>query len=573
MTLLKLIFSKSGEAKNLKGRKETRVKKSSFHSILKSELRSSNPDLDAYLLRRKLSSFIGSSKLLDRLGERRLKVLVEFPSFNSLKLKEIYREKKFSECKFQSSVFRSVPLSKETGDSLKVSSKSKSQVVCVNDSQFLGLSYLTPTFNPTLVNGFYQKTNNCFCSSIISSVNPRLKFRKTSITLPYYKDFKQKRLKTRNVVSYSNLRLKKLEPVNGNVVEKQIPFALEFQKEEKIDSCHTKVLCKLQSKILIKKTLKDVNYFADFKNKIEEKPLKDIIDSKRKEKINSPLIRLLKGNSPLKRKVKDIEAFRLKANANLASLVSSKISDKTIFKLPFKFSKGAFVSKEVSLYYPMFNFYTDVKWKENVRLSFSKRKRDFFKPLKIKRERTHQGRNIAVEEKRDKIDRTFLFDNLMKVKSRNVNYLFSFLNLDKFNKRERFSTNTSIDNFGFDKLTSMYPTSFNATSYIEQFNNGSAHTFLKSFPYYFLADFKRAVNRNFALTLKDKDLALRLSLREGKVLNLSLSLFGDSRISTVDFLSEITSLIRSNGFVPGKVYVKLKGKGSVEKRDRLELKV
>ncbi len=327
---------------------------------------------------------------------------------------------------------------------------------------------------------------------------------------------------------------------------------------------------------MIKKTLKgeDVNYFANSKNKIEEKPLKGIMDSKKKKKIDSPLIGLPKGNLPLKQKVKNTEAFRLKVNTNLTSLVSSMISDKSVFELPFKFGRWAFISKEVPLYYPMFNFYTDAKREENVKLSFSKRKENFSRSLRVKRERTHQGRNIVVEEKRDKIDRTFLFDNLIEVKSENVNYFFSFFNLDKFSKRESLSTNLSIDNFGFDKLATIYLTSFNTTSYIEQFNNGNAHTlFLKSFPSYFLADFKKATNRNFALTLKDKDLTLRLSLREGKILNLSLSLFGDSRMSTGDFLSEITSLIRSNGFIPGKVYIKLKGKGSVEKRDRLELKV
>ncbi len=173
MTLLELIFSKAGEAKNLKESKETRVKKSSFHSILESELRSINLDLDTYLLRRELSSFIDSSKLLNRLGERRLKV----------KLKGIYRERNFSKSNFQCPVFHSAPLSKEIRGSLRVNSKSKSQVVSVNDSQFLGLGYLTSTFNPTSIISFYQKNNNHF--KIPYEVDPK------NCTTPLVKIFRQ----------------------------------------------------------------------------------------------------------------------------------------------------------------------------------------------------------------------------------------------------------------------------------------------------------------------------------------------------------------------------------------------
>ncbi|WP_456455283.1 hypothetical protein [Thermovibrio sp.] len=171
-----------------------------------------------------------------------------------------------------------------------------------------------------------------------------------------------------------------------------------------------------------------------------------------------------------------------------------------------------------------------------------------------------------------KEDDNSLLSSSSEVKGENIIYYFlTFLEKEKF-----FSNKNFKSDYSFSKLVNL-PISFLGLDYLSGQNESKDRYVYSLKPdfSYLLTDFKGGSEKSLAFTLKDRDLLLRLSLRSGKVLNLSLSLLGNGHLDGGELLSEITSLIRSSGFVPGKVYLKLKNKAfsDSEKRDRLELRV
>ncbi len=171
-----------------------------------------------------------------------------------------------------------------------------------------------------------------------------------------------------------------------------------------------------------------------------------------------------------------------------------------------------------------------------------------------------------------KEDDNSLLSSSLEVKGENIIYYFlTFLEKEKF-----FSNKNFKSDYSFSKLVNL-PISFLGLDYLSGQNESKDRYVYSLKPdfSYLLTDFKGGSEKSLAFTLKDRDLLLRLSLRSGKVLNLSLSLLGNGHLDGGELLSEITSLIRSSGFVPGKVYLKLKNKAfsDSEKRDRLELRV
>ena len=82
----------------------------------------------------------------------------------------------------------------------------------------------------------------------------------------------------------------------------------------------------------------------------------------------------------------------------------------------------------------------------------------------------------------------------------------------------------------------------------------------------------RHINNNFQnFVIRNEDVSMRLSFNRAGVLNLSLKL-AESYILEPSLIEDIRSIIRTSGFTPGKVYLKVKSKGEVKERTT-ELKV
>ncbi|RKQ63246.1 hypothetical protein C7457_0109 [Thermovibrio guaymasensis] len=80
------------------------------------------------------------------------------------------------------------------------------------------------------------------------------------------------------------------------------------------------------------------------------------------------------------------------------------------------------------------------------------------------------------------------------------------------------------------------------------------------------------VNSSFQnLVIRNEDMAMRLSFNRAGILNLSLRL-SESYTLEPSLIEDIRSIIRSSGFTPGKVYLKVKSKGEAKERTT-ELKV
>jgi len=85
-------------------------------------------------------------------------------------------------------------------------------------------------------------------------------------------------------------------------------------------------------------------------------------------------------------------------------------------------------------------------------------------------------------------------------------------------------------------------------------------------------EFPAPVNSSFQnLVIRNEDVAMRFSFNRAGILNLSLSLSENFTLEP-SLIEDIRSIIRSSGFTPGKVYLKVKSKGEAKERTT-ELKV